>query len=148
MSAVNAIDDTKIVMHLFNKCCYHLYVITDCYYKLYRMTSAAKVGEIFTSAGEAFEKLGELTMQLQAAQQNTGGASAKVAVFKLQVKGTVIVSDPPSVESHISHNDLVSSRMNELSMFFSLKIPYFNFWLMLQLNTFKGRKDDILTIID
>lgn len=46
------------------------------------MTSAAKVGEIFTSAGEAFEKLGELTMQLQAAQQNTGGASAKVAVFK------------------------------------------------------------------
>ncbi|XP_023321857.1 chromatin complexes subunit BAP18 [Eurytemora carolleeae] len=64
-------------MHLFNKCCYHLYIITDCYYKLYRMTSAAKVGEIFTSAGEAFEKLGELTMQLQAAQQNTGGASAK-----------------------------------------------------------------------
>ena len=62
------------------------------------MTSAAKVGEIFTSAGEAFEKLGELTMQLQAAQQNTGGASAKVAVFKFPVKGTVIASDPPSVE--------------------------------------------------
>ena len=85
-------------MHLFNKCCYHLYIITDCYYKLYRMTSAAKVGEIFTSAGEAFEKLGELTMQLQAAQQNTGGASAKVAVFKFPVKGTVIASDPLSVE--------------------------------------------------
>jgi len=41
------------------------------------MTSAAKVGEIFSSAGEAFGKLGELTMQLQAAHQNTGGASAK-----------------------------------------------------------------------
>jgi len=41
------------------------------------MTSASKVGEIFSSAGQAFEKLGELTMQLQAAQQNTGGPSAK-----------------------------------------------------------------------
>ena len=44
------------------------------------MTSSVKVGEIFSSAGEAFERLGELTMQLQAAQQNTGGASAKVRV--------------------------------------------------------------------
>lgn len=44
---------------------------------MYSMTSAAKVGEIFSSAGKAFEKLGELTTSLQAAQQNTGGASAK-----------------------------------------------------------------------
>eukprot|EP00088_Acartia_fossae_P002142 TRINITY_DN10844_c0_g1_i1.p1 TRINITY_DN10844_c0_g1~~TRINITY_DN10844_c0_g1_i1.p1 ORF type:complete len:146 (+),score=41.44 TRINITY_DN10844_c0_g1_i1:42-479(+) len=41
------------------------------------MTTAAKVGEIFLAAGQAFEKLGSLTTELQAAQQNTGGASAK-----------------------------------------------------------------------
>ena len=29
------------------------------------MTTAAKVGEIFSSAGEAFEKLGRLTTELQ-----------------------------------------------------------------------------------
>lgn len=41
------------------------------------MTSSGKVGEIFASAGEAFARLGELTMELQGAQQTTGGASAK-----------------------------------------------------------------------
>jgi len=41
------------------------------------MSTAAKVGEIFTAAGRAFENLGKLTTELQAAQQNTGGASAK-----------------------------------------------------------------------
>ena len=31
---------------------------------------------------QAFEKLGELTTSLQAAQQNTGGASAKVSISR------------------------------------------------------------------
>ncbi|KAK7089929.1 chromatin complexes subunit BAP18-like isoform X1 [Littorina saxatilis] len=38
------------------------------------MNSASKVGEIFTAAGQAFSKLGELTMQLHpTAEQNTSG---------------------------------------------------------------------------
>lgn len=38
------------------------------------MSSASKVGEIFTAAGAAFSKLGELTMQLHpTAEQNTSG---------------------------------------------------------------------------
>ena len=41
------------------------------------MRSSNKVGEIFTAAGDAFARLGELTMQLQGSQQNTGGSAAK-----------------------------------------------------------------------
>ena len=41
------------------------------------MSSSNKVGEIFTAAGDAFARLGELTMQLQGSQQNTGGSAAK-----------------------------------------------------------------------
>lgn len=38
------------------------------------MNSASKVGEIFTAAGQAFSKLGELTMQLHpTSEQNTSG---------------------------------------------------------------------------
>ena len=41
------------------------------------MSSSNKVGEIFSAAGDAFARLGELTMQLQGSQQNTGGSAAK-----------------------------------------------------------------------
>ena len=41
------------------------------------MSSSNKVGEIFTSAGEAFNKLGELTMQLQGNQGSSGASAAK-----------------------------------------------------------------------
>ncbi|CAG7827856.1 unnamed protein product [Allacma fusca] len=37
------------------------------------MNSAGKVGEIFTAAGTAFSKLGELTMQLHPPNESTGG---------------------------------------------------------------------------
>jgi hypothetical protein len=37
------------------------------------MSSAAKVGEIFTAAGQAFNKLGELTMQLHATTEPAPG---------------------------------------------------------------------------
>ena len=37
------------------------------------MSSAAKVGEIFAAAGQAFNKLGELTMQLHATSEPTSG---------------------------------------------------------------------------
>merc|ERR1711874_121351 len=42
-----------------------------------RMTSSNKVGEIFSAAGDAFARLGELTMQLEGSQQNAGGSGAK-----------------------------------------------------------------------
>ena len=41
------------------------------------MSSSNKVGEIFTSAGEAFNRLGELTMQLQGNQGSSGASAAK-----------------------------------------------------------------------
>ncbi|XP_059143947.1 chromatin complexes subunit BAP18-like [Physella acuta] len=42
------------------------------------MSSSAKVGEIFTAAGSAFTKLGELTMQLHpSSDQNAGGIGGK-----------------------------------------------------------------------
>merc|ERR1712032_801411 len=41
------------------------------------MGSSNKVGEIFTSAGEAFNRLGELTMQLQGNQGSSGASAAK-----------------------------------------------------------------------
>lgn len=42
------------------------------------MSSSAKVGEIFTAAGSAFTKLGELTMQLHpASDQSAGGIGGK-----------------------------------------------------------------------
>ncbi|XP_059471459.1 chromatin complexes subunit BAP18 [Neocloeon triangulifer] len=37
------------------------------------MNSASKVGEIFAAAGSAFNKLGELTMQLHASADSTAG---------------------------------------------------------------------------
>ncbi|GFO22904.1 chromatin complexes subunit bap18-like [Plakobranchus ocellatus] len=42
------------------------------------MSSSAKVGEIFTAAGSAFTKLGELTMQLHpTSDQSAGGIGGK-----------------------------------------------------------------------
>jgi len=38
------------------------------------MNSASKVGEIFSAAGTAFSKLGELTMQLHPPNDSTGGS--------------------------------------------------------------------------
>ena len=46
-------------------------------HSLFQMSSSNKVGEIFSAAGDAFARLGELTMQLQGSQQNTGGSAAK-----------------------------------------------------------------------
>ena len=50
-------------------------------------SSAARVGEIFTSAGEAFEQLGQLTAQLSSAQHSpgAGGDSAKWTEEEVQM---------------------------------------------------------------
>ena len=40
---------------------------------LWRMSNSNKVAEIFTSAGDAFNRLGELTMQLQGGGAGGGG---------------------------------------------------------------------------
>ncbi|GFS04936.1 chromatin complexes subunit BAP18-like protein [Elysia marginata] len=45
---------------------------------IFIMSSSAKVGEIFTAAGSAFTKLGELTMQLHpTSDQSAGGIGGK-----------------------------------------------------------------------
>ena len=41
------------------------------------MSNSNKVGEIFSSAGDAFARLGELTMELQGGGQGGGGAGVK-----------------------------------------------------------------------
>ena len=41
------------------------------------MSNSNKVAEIFTSAGDAFARLGELTMQLQGNQGSSGASAAK-----------------------------------------------------------------------
>ena len=42
------------------------------------MSNSNKVGEIFSSAGDAFARLGELTMELQGGGQGGGGSGVKV----------------------------------------------------------------------
>ena len=41
------------------------------------MSNSNKVGEIFSSAGDAFARLGELTMELQGGGQAGGGSGVK-----------------------------------------------------------------------
>ncbi|BFZ00737.1 hypothetical protein BsWGS_03776 [Bradybaena similaris] len=50
------------------------------------MSSSAKVGEIFTAAGSAFTKLGELTMQLHpTSDQSAGGIGGKWTEQELEM---------------------------------------------------------------
>ncbi|RUS80538.1 hypothetical protein EGW08_011678 [Elysia chlorotica] len=55
------------------------------------MSSSAKVGEIFTAAGSAFTKLGELTMQLHpSSDQSAGGIGGKWTDQEVEMlRGTV-----------------------------------------------------------
>ena len=46
-------------------------------FQIIQMSNSAKVGEIFLSAGDAFGRLGELTMQLQGGGQGGGGGGVK-----------------------------------------------------------------------
>ena len=53
----------------------HLLIVIT--YTPFQLSSSNKVGEIFSAAGDAFAKLGDLTTQLSGSQQNTGGSAAK-----------------------------------------------------------------------
>ncbi|PSN31535.1 Chromatin complexes subunit BAP18 [Blattella germanica] len=46
------------------------------------MNSASKVGEIFTAAGAAFNKLGELTMQLHPTADSPAGSQIRTTLKK------------------------------------------------------------------
>ncbi|XP_061943025.1 chromatin complexes subunit BAP18 isoform X3 [Apis cerana] len=46
------------------------------------MNSASKVGEIFTAAGAAFNKLGELTMQLHPTTDSPAGSQIRTTLKK------------------------------------------------------------------
>uniref|UniRef100_A0A1Y1M2J2 Chromatin complexes subunit BAP18 n=1 Tax=Photinus pyralis TaxID=7054 RepID=A0A1Y1M2J2_PHOPY len=46
------------------------------------MSSASKVGEIFTAAGAAFNKLGDLTMQLHPNAESPAGSQIRTALKK------------------------------------------------------------------
>ncbi|KAF5271364.1 hypothetical protein FQA39_LY08162 [Lamprigera yunnana] len=46
------------------------------------MSSASKVGEIFTAAGAAFNKLGDLTMQLHSSAESPAGSQIRTALKK------------------------------------------------------------------
>ncbi|XP_048508754.1 chromatin complexes subunit BAP18 isoform X3 [Athalia rosae] len=49
---------------------------------MYNMNSASKVGEIFTAAGAAFNKLGELTMQLHPTTDSPAGSQIRTTLKK------------------------------------------------------------------
>ncbi|KYB28109.1 Chromatin complexes subunit BAP18-like Protein [Tribolium castaneum] len=46
------------------------------------MSSASKVGEIFTAAGQAFNRLGDLTMQLHPNVESQSGSQIRTALKK------------------------------------------------------------------
>ncbi|KAG5897438.1 hypothetical protein JTB14_002700 [Gonioctena quinquepunctata] len=46
------------------------------------MSSASKVGEIFTAAGQAFNRLGDLTMQLHPNAESPTGTALKKKAFE------------------------------------------------------------------
>ncbi|KAL1491664.1 hypothetical protein ABEB36_012226 [Hypothenemus hampei] len=46
------------------------------------MSSASKVGEIFTAAGQAFNRLGDLTMQLHPHSESPTGTALKKKAFE------------------------------------------------------------------
>nr|CAH7757693.1 unnamed protein product [Callosobruchus chinensis] len=46
------------------------------------MSSASKVGEIFTAAGQAFNRLGDLTMQLHPNAESPTGSQIRTALKK------------------------------------------------------------------
>ncbi|CAH1986230.1 unnamed protein product [Acanthoscelides obtectus] len=46
------------------------------------MSSASKVGEIFTAAGQAFNRLGDLTMQLHPNTESPTGSQIRTALKK------------------------------------------------------------------
>ncbi|XP_064614918.1 chromatin complexes subunit BAP18-like isoform X2 [Liolophura sinensis] len=54
------------------------------------MSSASKVGEIFTAAGSAFSKLGELTMQLHPSAEPTPSSSGKWTDTEIEMLRTSV----------------------------------------------------------
>ncbi|XP_030384200.1 uncharacterized protein LOC115631553 isoform X2 [Scaptodrosophila lebanonensis] len=80
------------------------------------MNSATKVGEIFTAAGQAFSRLGDLTMQLHpnAESQSASGSQIRQALKKKAFEDAGIPAKQVPVPTHIiqtvQHLPVVSSQ--------------------------------------
>ncbi|XP_020710197.3 chromatin complexes subunit BAP18 isoform X1 [Athalia rosae] len=68
---------------------------------MYNMNSASKVGEIFTAAGAAFNKLGELTMQLHPTTDSPAGKWTDEEIEMLRHSVKKFSEDLNKISEHI-----------------------------------------------
>ncbi|RZF46113.1 hypothetical protein LSTR_LSTR012973 [Laodelphax striatellus] len=71
------------------------------------MTSASKVGEIFTAAGAAFNKLGELTLQLHPTADSPAGKWTDAEILMLRRAITNFEEDLNEISDHIKGKNIL-----------------------------------------
>ncbi|XP_063376302.1 uncharacterized protein LOC134663754 [Cydia fagiglandana] len=73
--------------------------------------SAAKVGEIFTEAGAAFNKLAEMTMMLHPMAENTPTAPAKTPVKRKAADDRPVLTGTTPQTTHNVHTAPISQQV-------------------------------------